>query len=54
MFGINTANPPMYLKVEDHARRKTLLGDLHASLVFNTLHNTIIKVIHSPTTPPSQ
>jgi hypothetical protein len=41
MFGINTTDPPMYLKAEDHAGRKTLLGDLHASLVFNALHSTI-------------
>jgi len=54
MFGINTAEPPMYLKAEDHAGRKTLLGDLHARLVFNTLHSTTIEVIHSPTIPPSQ
>jgi hypothetical protein len=40
MFGINTADPLMYLKAEDHAVRKTLLGDLYASLVFNTLHST--------------
>ena len=40
MFGINTADPPMYLKAEDHAGRKTLLGDLHPSLIFNTLHST--------------
>jgi hypothetical protein len=40
MFGINTADPPMYLKAEDRAGRKTLLGDLYTSLIFNTLHST--------------
>jgi hypothetical protein len=40
MFGINTADPPMCLNTEDHAQSKTHLGDLHASLTFNTIHST--------------